>query len=155
MSVPNVAHLDPQKGGCCTVLPFFVGSILEIPVTTTQDYMLFYLLNDYSLELWKTQVRLILGNNGLISFIIHPDYIIGEKEQSVYRELLAVLCEMRQKQNLWFALPREIDRWWRARHNMRIVGEEGNWRIEGPRAEHAKLAIARRIGDRVEYGVLN
>src|SRR6266566_1999365 len=37
MSVPNVAHLDPQRGGCCTVMPYFVGKILELPVTTTQD----------------------------------------------------------------------------------------------------------------------
>ncbi len=38
MSVPNVAHLEPQRGGCCTVMPFFVGKILELPLTTTQDY---------------------------------------------------------------------------------------------------------------------
>ena len=25
MSLPNVAHLDPQRGGCCTVMPFFIG----------------------------------------------------------------------------------------------------------------------------------
>ena len=37
MSVPNVAHLEPQRGGCCTVMPYFVGDILELPVTTTQD----------------------------------------------------------------------------------------------------------------------
>ena len=55
MSVPNVAHLDPQKGGCCTVMPYFFAETLEIPVTTTQDYMLFHLLNDYSLDLWKEQ----------------------------------------------------------------------------------------------------
>ena len=53
MSVPNVAHLDPQRGGCCTVMPYFFGETLEIPVTTTQDYTLFHLLNDYSLDLWK------------------------------------------------------------------------------------------------------
>src|SRR2546425_12755629 len=28
MSVPNVAHLDPQRGGCCTVMPYFVGKNL-------------------------------------------------------------------------------------------------------------------------------
>jgi hypothetical protein len=33
MSVPNVAHLDPQRGGCCTVMPYFFGETLEIPVT--------------------------------------------------------------------------------------------------------------------------
>lgn len=25
MSVPNVAHLEPQRGGCCTVMPYFIG----------------------------------------------------------------------------------------------------------------------------------
>src|SRR5581483_1528358 len=28
MSVPNVGHLDPQPGGCCTVMPYFIGDIL-------------------------------------------------------------------------------------------------------------------------------
>ena len=50
MSVPNVAHLDPQRGGCCTVMPYFFGNKVEVPVTTTQDYMLFRLLNDYSIS---------------------------------------------------------------------------------------------------------
>jgi hypothetical protein len=30
MSVPNVAHLEPMRGGCCTVMPYFVGKILEL-----------------------------------------------------------------------------------------------------------------------------
>src|SRR5208282_2894928 len=30
MSVPNVAHLDPQRGGCCTVMPYFLGEIVEL-----------------------------------------------------------------------------------------------------------------------------
>lgn len=29
MSVPNVAHLNPQRGGCCTVMPYFIGDTLE------------------------------------------------------------------------------------------------------------------------------
>ncbi len=32
MSVPNAAHLEPQRGGCCTVMPYFVGNILELPL---------------------------------------------------------------------------------------------------------------------------
>ncbi len=43
MSLPNVAHLDPQRGGCCTVFPYFIGSVLELPVTMTQDYSLFHI----------------------------------------------------------------------------------------------------------------
>ncbi len=37
--------------------PYFVGKILEIPLTTSQDYSLFQILNDYSIDLWKKQAR--------------------------------------------------------------------------------------------------
>ena len=153
MSVPNVAHLDPQKGGCCTVMPYFFGETLEIPVTTTQDYTLFHVLNDYSVELWKAQTNLIVARNGLVSFIVHPDYVIDEKARGVYRDLLTFLSELGRRQRIWFALPGEIDRWWRSRCKMCVTGQEGNWRIEGEGAEHAKLAFAHRVGDRLEYEV--
>jgi hypothetical protein len=153
MSVPNVAHLDPQRGGCCTVMPYFFGNSVEIPVTTTQDYMLFHLLNDYSLDLWKEQVNLIVARNGLASFIIHPDYVIEETARGTYRELLAFLRETGRQKKIWFAPPSQIDEWWRARHGMRIVGEEGNWRVAGKEKERAKVAIARIVGDRLQYEV--
>ncbi len=75
MSVPNVAHLEPQRGGCCTVMPYFVGDLLELPLTTTQDYSLFHILGDYSTALWREQIELIVARNGLVSFIAHPDYL--------------------------------------------------------------------------------
>jgi len=153
LSVPNVAHLDPQKGGCCTVMPYFFGDTLEIPLTTTQDYMLFHLLNDYSLDLWKTQANQIVRKNGLVSFIVHPDYVIDQKARDVYRDLLTFLRDLGRGGKLWFALPGEIDRWWRARREMRIVEQNGEWRIEGKSAEHAKLAFARVIGDQLKYEV--
>ena len=84
MSVPNVGHLDPQPGGCCTVMPYFVGKILELPLTTIQDYSLFHILGDYSIELWKKQIALILEQNGLLSFNIHPDYVIPHKAREQY-----------------------------------------------------------------------
>jgi hypothetical protein len=151
MSVPNVAHLDPQRGGCCTVMPYFVGDILEIPPTATQDYMLFHLLNDYSIDLWKAQAALIMEKNGLVSFIIHPDYVIEEKAQGIYRDLLSFLRRVGQERRIWFAVAGEINDWWRARSKMRVVNREGKWRIDGPGAERAKLAFARVVGDRLEY----
>jgi hypothetical protein len=153
MSVPNVAHLDPQKGGCCTVMPYFFGETLEIPVTTTQDYMLFHLLNDYSLDLWKEQINLIVAKNGLVSFIVHPDYVIEEKARRVYQDLLAFLRDLGARKQFWFALPGEVDRWWRARRDMRIIGEDGHWRITGKGAEQAKLAFAHIVDDRLKYEV--
>jgi len=153
MSVPNVAHLDPQRGGCCTVMPYFIGDILEIPLTTTQDYMLFNLLGDYSLDLWKTQIESILKKNGLVSFLIHPDYVIEERARDVYRDLLGLLRHLGARDKLWFALPGEVDQWWRARSKTRVVNHDGKWQIEGPGAERAVLAFAKAAGDHLEYEV--
>jgi hypothetical protein len=142
MSVPNVAHLDPQHGGCCSVMPFFIGNILELPVTTTQDYMLFHILNDYSTSLWKRQIDLIMEKHGLISFIVHPDYIMESRERVVYEELLAHLAELREKRNLWITTPGEVNRWWRQRANMKIVEDGEDLRIEGAGNERARIAYA-------------
>lgn len=151
MSVPNVAHLEPQRGGCCTVMPFFVGKILELPLTTTQDYSLFYILNEYSINLWKTQLDLIRQRNGLMSFIAHPDYLINPRNRRVYEKLLAELQEMVAREKIWAALPRDVDLWWRARREMEVVPCKGGWEIKGPEKERARLAYALLDGDRVRY----
>jgi hypothetical protein len=141
MSVPNVAHLDPQHGGCCTVMPYFVGKILELPVTTTQDYSLFHILNDYSLSLWSQQVRLIMEKNGLISFIVHPDYIRDTRPRRAYEALLSLITELRSD-NVWIATPGEVNTWWRQRSQMRLIEEGSNYRIDGPGSERARVAFA-------------
>ena len=151
MSVPNVAHLDPQRGGCCTVMPYFIGNVLELPVTMTQDYSLFHILGQYSTDLWKTQIEHVLARHGLLSFIIHPDYVIEKRAQSVYRALLADLAAMRLQREIWFALPREVNRWWRARSRMRLVRRGGSWIIEGPLKERATVAYATLQNDCLNY----
>jgi hypothetical protein len=143
MSVPNVAHLDPQRGGCCTAMPYFVGHMLEIPLTTTQDYSLFHILGEYSISLWKQQVDLILKTNGLISFAVHPDYIRGARERAVYIQLLSYLDQLRVDRKLWVTLPGEVDEWWRQRAVMELVQEGSEWAIRGPGSERARIAYAR------------
>ena len=155
MSVPNAAHLEPQRGGCCTVMPYFVGDILELPLTTTQDYTLFYILNDYSTSVWRTQIDLLVRHHGLISVITHPDYLTGGRERGVYAELLRYLSERRDRDRLWFALPGEINRWWRNRRQMTLVRDGQQWRIEGPDAERARIAYARLTDGGVVYSMHN
>jgi hypothetical protein len=153
MSVPNVAHLDPQRGGCCTILPFFAGKILELPVTTTQDYSLFHILHDYSIGLWKQQISLIQEKHGLISFIIHPDYVIAERARRVYAELLHYLSELRSQGATWIALPREVAAWWRLRSELNLVNVSGSWRIEGRGSERARIAYAVLVNDTLAYEI--
>lgn len=155
MSVPNAAHLEPQRGGCCTVMPYFVGDILELPLTTTQDYTLFYILNDYSTSVWRTQIDLLVRHHGLISVITHPDYLTGERERGVYAELLRELRERRDRDRLWFALPGEINRWWRNRRQMTLVRDGQRWRVDGPDADRARIAYARLTDGRVVYSMYN
>jgi hypothetical protein len=143
MSVPNSAHLEPQRGGCCTVMPYFIGKMLELPVTTTQDYSLFNYLRKFSIDLWKTEIDLILEQNGLMSFIVHPDYITEDRERDLYQQLLVHLAEVRERRNVWIAAPHEIDRWWRQRSKMTLVSDSDGWRIEGEGSEHARIAYAR------------
>jgi hypothetical protein len=142
MSVPNVAHLDPQRGGCCTVLPYFIDHILELPVTMTQDYSLFHILNQYSMDLWKQQIELIRQKNGLISFITHPDYLINEAARSVYRQLLSYLAALREDERVWIATPGEVNDWWRQRAQLRVVEDGTDWRIVGVGSERARIGYA-------------
>jgi hypothetical protein len=159
MSVPNVAHLDPQRGGCCTVMPYFVGNLLELPVTTTQDYSLFHILKNYSIDLWKAQIELIMEKHGLLSFIVHPDYATTARERKVYEALLSHLAELRRARGVWIATPGEVNRWWRQRAAMRIVEDRDGVRIEGEGSERARIAYASaadgRFGVTVESGVAN
>jgi hypothetical protein len=151
MSVPNTARLDPQRGGCCTVMPYFIGSIVEIPLTTTQDYSLFHILNDYSTTLWQRQLDMIGESHGIAVFNIHPDYVIDRKARNIYLRLLHHIAELRSEGKVWVALPREVDSWWRSRAQMRIARRNNAWKIEGPDSHRAQLAYAGLRGDKLEY----
>jgi hypothetical protein len=151
MSVPNVGHLDPQRGGCCTSFPYFIGRILELPLTTTQDYTLFHILREHRIDLWKAQAGLVMEKHGLLSFLTHPDYLLNSRAQSTYRALLAFLAELESEHKMWIALPNQVNEWWRQRSQMTLVPDGNDWRIEGPGKERAIVAFAKLDGDRLTY----
>jgi hypothetical protein len=153
MSLTNVAHLEPKRGGCCTVFPFFLGKILELPLTTSQDYSIFHILKDYSIDLWKRQLNLIRQRNGLMTFLTHPDYLIERQARKVYELLLAHLREMIDREKIWTALPGEVAQWWRTRRQLTLVRKGSSWEIEGPGKERARIAYAVREGNRLAYEV--
>jgi hypothetical protein len=154
MSVPNVSRLEPQQGGCCTVMPYFLpGGMLELPLTTTQDYSLFFVLNDYSVSLWKQQMDGIAEGHGFISFIVHPDYVCSSRAQRVYRELLEQLVRRKTEDGIWLTIAGEVDRWWRQRSAMKLISSGNSWRIDGPGSDRARLAYAYLDGDKLAYDV--
>jgi len=148
MSLPNNGHLEAQRGGCCSVTPFFCGPLLEIPVTTTQDYSLFHILRQYSIDLWTQQVSTIAEHHGMASFIVHPDYVAEPRARTTYESLLAFLKE---QPRTWLSLPGEVSRWWRQRNEMTLSCTGSEWKVEGPGSERARVAYASLDGDRIAY----
>ncbi len=142
MSVPNSARLDPQRGGCCTVRPYFLNDVLELPLTTIQDYTLLAVLNDATPTIWWRQLEIISAQGGLASFIVHPDYMLEERGQRLYRQLLNRLAELRDAGQLWPALPCDLNDWWRQRRMMELTKGTNGWAIQGPGAERARIAWA-------------
>lgn len=153
MSFPSCAHLEPQWGGSCSVMPYFLGGLLELPLTTTQDYSLFHILGQYSLDLWKAEMDCIASSHGLTSFIVHPDYVIESRARRVYEGLLELLGEECSAKKLWQPLPREAARWWRERRNMRVVRSGDSWKIAGAGSERARLAYAQVEDGRLTYHI--
>jgi hypothetical protein len=155
MSSPNAAHLEPQNGGCCTVMPFIVGGLVELPLTATQDYSLFHILGQYSIDLWKEELNSIAASNGLATFIVHPDYVIDRRARLVYEHLLAYLSEACNRTKLWQPLPRDAARWWRERSRMHIERSCDSWKVVGSGSERARLAYAQIEEGRLTFHVEN
>jgi len=94
---------------------------------------------------------MVRARHGLISFVVHPDYIIEERPRATYRQLLRHLTELRAEGNVWFALPREVNEWWRQRSALRLVRQGSGWCIEGDGKERARIAYASLEGDKITY----
>ena len=103
----------------CSVWPFFVGEVVELPYTLPQDYTLFTLLGNRSAELWIRQTEAIVKEHGLVQALTHPDpgYLGDRDKRDRYRDLLVALSEL---EAIWKPLPREVAAWWRLRDTAEV-----------------------------------
>jgi peptidoglycan/xylan/chitin deacetylase (PgdA/CDA1 family) len=125
---------EPQPGGCCSLWPFRIGKLVELPYTLPQDHTLFTLLGQRSAETWLAQAEAIEARHGLIHCLSHPDpgYLGDPPKRRLYTEFLDALAG---RPALWTALPREVADWWRQREEL------------GADAPGARLGTMRREGD--------
>jgi hypothetical protein len=123
-SVPHSDPFEPIPGGCCSLWPFFIGNVVELPYTLPQDHTLFTLLGHRSTSLWQDQVERIERLHGLVELLTHPDpgYLGDRSKRALYVEFLEAI---RERQGLWKPLPREVAEWWRQRD----ARAEGAWPI--------------------------
>jgi hypothetical protein len=110
---------EPQPDGVGTIFPFWVqgpGSkgYVELPYTLPQDYTLFVLLKETTIDLWTKKLDWVASHGGMALMIVHPDYISfngqpssSEYPADLYERLLKYVIT-RYGDSCWYALPREI-----------------------------------------------
>jgi hypothetical protein len=151
-TMPNSDPYEPQPGGCCSVFPFFVGTVVELPYTLPQDHALLTLLGHRSPALWLEQAAVIEREYGLIQCVSHPDpgYLGERDKRAVYADFLRGMAERR---HVWRALPREVASWWRQRASadpgdgrfgrgrVRLDGDSAGVVFEPPSGEADNLSL--------------
>jgi peptidoglycan/xylan/chitin deacetylase (PgdA/CDA1 family) len=130
-SFPDTDPFEPQPGGCCSIFPFFIDDLVELPITLVQDHTLFEILRDRSVERWVEKSEWIIERGGLVNLLVHPDYLLTEERLALYDEFLGFLAA---QAGGWHALPRDVARWWKDRSLLECRRDErGEARIVGPR----------------------
>lgn len=112
---------EPQSDGVGTIFPFLVsrenggGSFIELPYTLPQDFTLFILMNNASIDLWKEKLDWLAERGGMALVNTHPDYMAFDggkpgREEYMARHYEHFLSYVKDKyQGLyWSALPKEV-----------------------------------------------
>jgi peptidoglycan/xylan/chitin deacetylase (PgdA/CDA1 family) len=138
-SVPHSDPFEPQPGGSCTIWPYFLDDLVELPYTLPQDHTLFTVLGQRSIEPWLRQLDAIEARFGLAQSLTHPDpgYLADPDKRALY---VAFLDTVRDRSGLWTPLPRDVARWWRTRAS--ADGDDGAMPLGTMRrGEDAPLAV--------------
>ena len=103
---------DAQPGGCCSILPYFLGDLVELPITLPHDFTLFEILREPDIGLWREKASWIAAHGGLVNVLVHPDYMRTPERLRHYENLLEHLASL---DGGWHTLPRDVATWWRQR----------------------------------------
>jgi peptidoglycan/xylan/chitin deacetylase (PgdA/CDA1 family) len=148
-SFPDTDPFEPQAGGCCSIFPYFLDDMVELPITLVQDHTMWEILRSPGIDLWLQKAEWIRQNHGLVNLIVHPDYVLSEERLERYGQFLAWLSRC---DDAWHALPCDVARWWKARAEMEVAPDGES--VLGAEEWDATVAHAREDeSGRVVYGV--
>jgi peptidoglycan/xylan/chitin deacetylase (PgdA/CDA1 family) len=125
LSTFDTDPFEPQSDGMGTIFPFDVkgdgsrNGYIELPYTLPQDFTLFVILKEKSIDVWKRKIDWIADQGGMVLLNTHPDYMNftntkpgREKYPSLfYREMLEFM-RTSHKGEYWPALPKDVARFW-------------------------------------------
>jgi len=142
-SFSDSAPFEPQPGGCCSILPYFLDELVELPMTLVMDHTLWEILRDTSSDRWVQKAEWVIANHGLVNLLVHPDYVTSPEREACYEQFLRFLAS---RTDGWHALPRQVAQWWKARAALdeQQVAAGAQIPVDGERLT-ATLAEAREL----------
>ena len=128
MSTFDVDPFEPQPDGVHTIFPFWVEEpsadipggekrgYFELPYTLPQDFTVFTVLNERSIDIWKRKLDWVADRGGMALLNVHPDYISFSRKNGTgtfpwgyYHQFLEYV-ESNYRNLFWNALPRDVAR---------------------------------------------
>jgi peptidoglycan/xylan/chitin deacetylase (PgdA/CDA1 family) len=140
-SFHDTAPFEPQRGGCCSILPFHFGDVVELPITLVQDHTLFEILGEDSCEQWVRKSKWLIRHHGLINLLTHPDYLLTERRLELYDQFLGFLAA---QEDGWHALPRDVAGWWNTRSALSVEQPAGGATIAWATERAGEIALDTR-----------
>jgi peptidoglycan/xylan/chitin deacetylase (PgdA/CDA1 family) len=134
----DVATYEPEPGGSCYWLPYFIGDVVELPITFPQDHTLFELRGERTGERWAEKAAFLRKEGGMGVLLTHPDYLIAPERMALYEAFLGAQA---QDTSAWHALPREVAAWWRRRSSSVPQRSESGWTVTGPAGSQARVRL--------------
>jgi hypothetical protein len=108
---------DSKPGGTCSIFPFFIGGMVELPVTLGRDHTLIQFLRRNPLSIWSLKARWIASAGGMILAATEPRFLSVESYLAAYKDLLTELSGLQA----WRARPSEVAAWWRHRNQASLL----------------------------------
>jgi hypothetical protein len=117
---------EPDPEGMRKIFPFIVKGrdgrhqYVELSYTLPQDFTLFVLLKEKTIDIWKKKLDWIAAKGGMALLITHPDYMnygngkcaVDEYSVELYREFLEYV-QAKYRGRFWNPLPKEISQFWK------------------------------------------
>ena len=128
-SFSDTDPFEPQAGGTCSIFPFYLSNLVELPYTLPQDHTLINVLRRQPLPIWIVKSEWIAAAGGMILVLTHPDYSGAPPHLGEYEQLLK---HLRGLENCWHAQPSEVAAWWRRRSQTSLFIRGGEPVICGP-----------------------
>ncbi len=134
----DVATYEPEPGGSCSWLPYFIGDVVELPITLPQDHTLFELRGERTEQRWLDKAAFLREEGGMGLLLTHPDYLVEPERLALYERFLAAQAT---DTSAWHALPREVADWWRRRSTSSLQRSGDEWMVIGAAAADGRVRL--------------